>query len=525
MRFGLKSDLNYNTGATLIEFADNKYIATNGTTVDVNNPTTHNVWMCAVVDCSEGDVFTVNGYGGSAPRIWCFIDSNNTVLSAASASASFFGTLTAPANAAKLIINKIKGQRIDAPCFIGKVANSRLEYLEDNTIIARPIDDNLDLNNFTTPGIYILTGAATYTNAPEEITTGGKHLFVYKTYNTNYLMQRLYWTGANNTIPTFREYIRIRNTSTNWYDWKLVYNQADIEELKDTVIKQDNTILTYTNDTYSTGNPYNGTKLRFLSYNVAQFDNDTSIHISDEKIFNFRKMLSEIQPDFIALQEDQYLDGSTAEAQTSVARIFSPVYPISLGTTICTIKTKINPLTNYGIMYYDTTNTTVGWLRAAIFNVEGKKILICSTHLIANYNQTGMDSEESKAARELQYTRLFQWIHGEIALRQVTENVTKTCDPSAWDYCIICGDMNSSTDDDKATLKTLASARNFKLANGGWLGWLETRRSASGVLRASLDNIIVSENVVISSIRACKSMYFDLYSDHYPFVADVILTD
>lgn len=389
-----------------------------------------------------------------------------------------------------------------------------------------------DLNTLDECGISILPAALVKTDGfdphlPEEIETEtvAKHIIVYRNLDSYYVIQRLFVTG-NNRVSQYREFVRVRNTKTNWNAWKEVYNEAELDKLIEAAKWEDNDILDYTTDTFSGTTGYTGTKLRFMSYNVAKYNNDTATYISDEKRFNIKKMIAETQPDFIGVQEDYRTDGSASGAETTSTRqIFAPIFPVELGTTICTLKSKIAATTDYGIMYYNYNDTNARWLRAAIFTVDEKKVLVCSTHPVANYNSTGADSADSIAARNAQYTQLFKWVYGEISLKDVNSANMITCDPDAWDYCIICGDMNTITADDRTNLKTLATARNFTMANGGWLGWLETARNKAGTVLYSLDNVIVSSNVVITGVRSCKSLYHDLYSDHYPLVVDVVLKD
>lgn len=62
-----------------------------------------------VLDCSAGDVFKIRGSGGNAPRLWCFVDNTNKVLSVAVSSAATgadYITLVAEQNG-KLIVNAI----------------------------------------------------------------------------------------------------------------------------------------------------------------------------------------------------------------------------------------------------------------------------------------------------------------------------------------------------------------------------------------------------------------------------------
>ena len=67
--------------------------------------------MFAVVDCTAGDKFVINAYSDFRDaRTWCFIDSSNNAISMSDANAAVTDLeLTAPNNAAKLIINDKSG--------------------------------------------------------------------------------------------------------------------------------------------------------------------------------------------------------------------------------------------------------------------------------------------------------------------------------------------------------------------------------------------------------------------------------
>lgn len=116
----LKSALNDSfasiDGRDLIQFKKGFYIDTSGSTVDINNEQASSSWAYAVVNCSPGDIFTINGTGGGTPRLWAFIDSsgNRLTVSVTSASASNL-ILQAPTSAAKLVLNTTSIK----PCYKG----------------------------------------------------------------------------------------------------------------------------------------------------------------------------------------------------------------------------------------------------------------------------------------------------------------------------------------------------------------------------------------------------------------------
>ena len=98
----LKSDLN----CVPIAKIDGGYIALNGSTADVTNPTAYSSYSYSLVSCKQGDTFTVNAKGGSAPRAWGFVSSTGTVLLVAPSNHIASNvSITAPADTAYLVIN------------------------------------------------------------------------------------------------------------------------------------------------------------------------------------------------------------------------------------------------------------------------------------------------------------------------------------------------------------------------------------------------------------------------------------
>ena len=101
--------------STLITMTPNGYIQCDGnigTEVSLT-PVVSTPWRYAVVDCSAKDVFYVSGRGGSAPRLYCFIDSSNRIIANAVSSLNQIEPLKliAPAGTAKLIINDLNTGR------------------------------------------------------------------------------------------------------------------------------------------------------------------------------------------------------------------------------------------------------------------------------------------------------------------------------------------------------------------------------------------------------------------------------
>ena len=126
---GLKTATTTFTANAEIQFVDGYYIATNGATVDINSPVASTSgYRYAVVDCVEGDSFTVSIKGGSTPRTFCFIDSSGNSLAVGGQNGTLTNTIiTAPENAAKLVLNDTSGNK----SYVGILIDERVSGLED----------------------------------------------------------------------------------------------------------------------------------------------------------------------------------------------------------------------------------------------------------------------------------------------------------------------------------------------------------------------------------------------------------
>lgn len=84
------------------------YINTSVSSVDITTIVDANAgtFLHAVVPCNAGDIFTINGNGAGAARLWAFIKSDGERLDVAGSGATGSNLIkTAPANSAYLVIN------------------------------------------------------------------------------------------------------------------------------------------------------------------------------------------------------------------------------------------------------------------------------------------------------------------------------------------------------------------------------------------------------------------------------------
>lgn len=100
-----KSGTCYKNNVAITGWSDG-YTITVAPVIDLDNPVSNNDYRYLILDCAEGDIFTINGHGGGSPRLWAFLNSNGTVssMSAVGIVAEDLELVT-PRNCTKLVLN------------------------------------------------------------------------------------------------------------------------------------------------------------------------------------------------------------------------------------------------------------------------------------------------------------------------------------------------------------------------------------------------------------------------------------
>ena len=115
--------------------AEKKYINLAGTSVVMSDGTpqiTENSssYDLTLVPCAAGDIFTINGTGGTSPRLWGFVSSTGQILAVANASATATElVLQAPESSAWLIVN----DNSNSASYKGELTKKSIQRLEDLT--------------------------------------------------------------------------------------------------------------------------------------------------------------------------------------------------------------------------------------------------------------------------------------------------------------------------------------------------------------------------------------------------------
>ena len=132
--------------------------------IDINNPTGSANFNYSLVECSEGDIFTINAEGGASARAWAFIKANGDTISPYAEGYADVHDLkvTAPENAAYLVIND-KGKRVS---LYGDALKNKFDRFLENPVYhpyafetyfdtQREASSNWWINDYTYPAGYV----------------------------------------------------------------------------------------------------------------------------------------------------------------------------------------------------------------------------------------------------------------------------------------------------------------------------------------------------------------------------------
>ena len=447
------------------------------------------------IEVTEGETYDLFAFNTSGT--WtavCFYDASKalvgerdttyTTLTALGSNRVLYKLITVPANVTYMrVTTRTYGGNIyylvsnDAKGSLNGVISELMKglYFGGGIAFTQQTYDGTDLDDFTKIG-YVLSGYSTsYTNAP----VSGSGYRVILTFEQGGVRMQWY---INITRLHFyaRQYAR-----SAWNPWINLTPEAETalyNESKNSVVYNP----TYTQSAFASD--LSDDVVRVLSYNVAQYDNDGTVHIGDSGneniLINFKKMLMHVGADIVCTQEDQtYID--SADTLTPLANLFAPLYPYKLGDGgPAMYYRKSGTVTNFALPSVTVTR--------GIVTVGNKSLYVYTAHL----------SVTSSSKRQEQ-------------LQDIITNAIGVDNPTYW---VLCGDFNTIEASDMSYLTTLASSNGYTLANGGYLGWLNTNKVA-----LPLDNMMCGPNVIIKKFAVLGNWFNDLWSDHYPVYCDLIL--
>ncbi len=430
-----------------------------------------------------------------------YYDEGKNYISALTWSKNTTTILTPPANAKYIRLSKLDGTTLTVSLIPRDLKTWALMSRE-------PV--STDFNDFDLPGLYMLFANETYINSPDNTTTR-RCLFVFRYPDEDYTAQLF----LNYYDEHTRAYMRVRSGATpTWQDWHLIY---DAEKLREGAISAKTVSESFTPTPQSAHGNNTGTNLRIMQYNVAHYNHDTATYLPSDKAFNFRKLLRATNPDVLLLQEDNaWIDGPEPTGTKSTKEyLYNPQYPYGTGDGDVTIRAKFQTTSN-GVVKTSVDRS----IRYGILTIDEKAVLLVSCHAPWGYEGHDGESAEAKAARATYYQEVCKWCAGGISLPDYyTQNPTSAPEHT---YVIIGMDANCVTADDKTALLNAASTYGgYTLGNGGELGWVYSCFDSYGL--TSIDEIMVSPNIIINGFEVLGNWFNLLYSDHYPVVADLTL--
>lgn len=419
---------------------------------------------------------------------------------------AFISNFEFPRNTSRVLTPPDNAKFIRMSCTVTTNVDIEFDYYSLNKFsqVSRNANPISDLNTVVENGNYVLWASRSYTNAPAGFETGAKNLqVIVDRYDPRYIIQLLACTP--NTDHDYISFMRV--TSDGGQTWKNWFKVVDNRSPENNIFFDDSI------DTVSAQGNNVGDHIRISTYNIARFNNDTETYISNLKLKNLRNAMDQIDADVLCTQEDDAtVDGAN---KSSNDYLYYPKYPNRSGENGVAIHSK-TAFISRGVLKFSNNQL----LRYATIAVGSKTLLVLSIHGIWNYQNTGGESNESINSRNQQFYEMFNWISGNITLPNYADSNPISVPEHT--HTVIGMDGNTTTQLDRTNLKNLADANNFILGNGGYLGWIYTC-DINKATQWAIDNIIVSENIIINKFTAHSEYYDDLYSDHVPVSADITL--
>lgn len=236
---GLKEELTDATGVTLkTGWQTGKRIATNTNPISFT-PDTHSAWSCIVVDCAEGDVFTLTAKGNTSTyRIYCFTKNDGAVVEVPTSNLDWTKhKLVTPTGATKLVCNSLTS--VSYKLYSGIMLGDEIEQIEeklaygvttkytDSTELVATAVSPIDLDDITTPGNYYISAESVpyITNLPNQ--AYGR--LTVMTLSAAARIVQIY-TQAGSGVWTFIRGVASISPLT-FGEWRKIAMTSDVEEM------------------------------------------------------------------------------------------------------------------------------------------------------------------------------------------------------------------------------------------------------------------------------------------------------
>lgn len=300
----------------------------------------------------------------------------------------------------------------------------------------------------------------------------------------------------------------------------------------------------------------NGINIKVCSYNMGYFsygtrDNTSLRFIDNDHIIKFRQFLSKMQFDyFLAQEEIRYIDSRKIGTKTAQEYLFYPLlnglYTGGLWSNVIHSRESGKAITQGTVAFSNSDGgNTARNLTYATFPLGNSIVLLLiDAHCIYDDLGSGYANGKNIQGRKENYEDIFLWANNYIKLRPWTssdgidqEEGHEVAAPYHT-HTIVCMDANCYLDVDRENLINAANLQlddeklnelgitpkeedKSILCNGGRFGWNLSHFDSIG--GEPLDVIAVSNNILVKNFTAMIDDYKELYSDHVPVVAELVL--
>lgn len=363
-----------------------------------------------------------------------------------------------------------------------------------------------DLNDVKDQGLYIIDPTTyTYSNYPFDGDIKSI-MYVMRGFADSQAVVQILYPMGHSIMPLFRSNVEASNT------WVSFGKNDDATQF----------VNSYSHGNYSpiAHDPQTAVKLKVGTINIGHFNYGNSSNYGfrtaeyDKKLHNWRKYLCKQQFDFLNINEFvPYIDYlAAADWNTGTKR-----------TSDYVLKPQFN--------YLDSS-----------MNTDHKAAVIASKYAISNeteYSLTGTINNgycryynvtiDANHVIGVYAVQLVFLANGEYDTQDAIDNRAEQLNSLASviaghndNYVVVLGDFNTGTDDDLANVLTFCGTNNLVPANGGFLDWMRTHEGFA--VPMSLDNILVSDNILINDFDVHYDWYESLSTDHFGISADITLT-
>ena len=339
-----------------------------GATIDINSPTSNGYIKHCIIDCSEGDVFLIQGKGATNARLWAFLDSTNKILSVDDIpSNDRFDkpvSVIAPKNCSKLICNL---NVIDYPSSgVSKYINAIPDIIEDGNNLTD------DFNSLKSKFSKSFSDNLSYAQQIEEIDTkngrfnngeySDNEIFVSKKYKIN--------KGSLYSVTTTIQESSSGYQLVTFFDENDEYISSSYDAKEYSMLSKENINMPANADYFYLTGLYNKTilaeELIESNYNLEEVGKSTESLNQTDNV--------------------EFVSGAYVTTAIGVGSIFD--YKISPNEDIkCAI---VNDISEDDVITL-TSKETSYHARAYVFLDKDKKVLSCSTGSLGQFTKKVLD--------------------------------------------------------------------------------------------------------------------------------------